>query len=103
MSDTYNRKIEIRKGREMERQALRVAKELVSRYSSCNDMKKQMPVIRDIRDAIIQSRPKDVQKEQPEAQTDVWYETLSKLLLGGLFGKTKSFAKLLDKGPHKFF
>ena len=84
MSASYNHKMEVRKGREVERLALLAAKELFSRYSSC-DNKKEMPALKSIRDAILRSRPNDVKKKNPKEQTDAWFETLARQLLCGLF------------------
>jgi len=79
MSISYNHKIEVRKGREIERRALSAAKELFLRYSSY-DRKKEMSPLKAIRDAIIKSRLTDIKKDQPEVQTDAWYETLARQL-----------------------
>jgi hypothetical protein len=102
MSASYKHKIEVRQARDIERKALVAAKELFSRYSSC-DRKKEMPALQSIRDVIIKTRRDDINKDKPGEQTDLWYKSLANQLLSGLFKKTKIYLRILNRRTDLIF
>ena len=96
MSETYNRKLEVREKRKHLRMALLLAKKLFAKFSSF-DLVSERQIVTCIRNVIRDSRSADLKVENPEDQTMDWFRSLALELLSGVHGKQGTYQKLLDR------